>query len=192
MTDDAGELAALRGFADPARLRVLGSLAARPMTAAVLAAATGLPPAALTRHLDVLVAADLIAASHGAPDGAFELRIDRLNELARSLARRNTDSERAAAGDFDPGLPPEDARVLRAFVRDGRLVSIPAQESKKQVVLRHLMERCFAEDRPYPEREVNERLRAWNEDVAALRRYLVDGGYMTRAGGEYRRCSREA
>jgi hypothetical protein len=49
------------------------------------------------------------------------------------------------------------------------------------------MARCFGEDRSYPELEVNERLGRYHEDVAALRRYLVGAGLMTRAGGEYRR-----
>lgn len=80
-----------------------------------------------------------------------------------------------------------DAKVLRVFLRGGRLVSIPAQEKKREVILRYLMERCFAEDRVYSEAEVNERLGEYNEDVAALRRYLVIAGLMTRAGGEYRR-----
>jgi hypothetical protein len=81
-----------------------------------------------------------------------------------------------------------DARVLRAFLVGGRLVSFPAQEKKREVILRYLMDRCFAEDRVYPEVEVNERLAEYNEDVAALRRYLVIAGLMTRAGGEYRRA----
>jgi hypothetical protein len=81
-----------------------------------------------------------------------------------------------------------DARVLRAFVVDGRLASIPARERKKLVVLRWLLERCFAEDRPYPEKEVNARLAEVHPDVAALRRYLVDVGLMTREGGVYRRA----
>jgi hypothetical protein len=49
------------------------------------------------------------------------------------------------------------------------------------------MARCFAE-RAYPEREVGERLAVYHEDVAALRRYLVDAGLMTRDRGEYRRA----
>jgi hypothetical protein len=85
-------------------------------------------------------------------------------------------------------VPAYDAKVLRAFFRDGRLVSIPAQEKKRGAILRYLLDRCFAEDRAYPEREVNERLGEFHEDVAALRRYLVVAGLMTRAGGEYRRA----
>ena len=85
-------------------------------------------------------------------------------------------------------MPAYDARVLRTFLQDGRLVSIPAQEKKRQAILRYLLDRCFAEDRAYPESEVNERLRQYHDDVAALRRYLVVAGLMTRAGGEYRRA----
>jgi hypothetical protein len=81
-----------------------------------------------------------------------------------------------------------EAKVLRSFFRDGRLISIPAKDKKKLVVLRHLVALCFAEDRAYPEKEVNQRLALHHPDVAALRRYLVDSGLMTRDAGEYRRA----
>lgn len=45
----------------------------------------------------------------------------------------------------------------------------------------------FEAGRPYPEPEVNERLKQLNPDFAALRRYLVEEGLMARAGGLYRR-----
>ncbi len=80
-----------------------------------------------------------------------------------------------------------DAKVLRAFVSGDRLVSIPAQDKKRLVVLRWVREHCFAEVRDYPEREVTERLAAVHEDTAALRRYLVESGLMARSAGIYRR-----
>src|SRR5690242_13513283 len=82
-----------------------------------------------------------------------------------------------------------EARVLRAFVRDGRLVSIPARERKRLIVLRWLLETCFPEDVAYVERDVNMRLALRHPDVAALRRYMVVAGLMTRTGGVYRRAS---
>ena len=82
-----------------------------------------------------------------------------------------------------------EARVLRSFVRDGRLTSIPAQDRKRRVILRWLLETSFAEDRTYPEAEVNMRLALVHPDVAALRRYLVDARLMTRSSGEYRRAA---
>ncbi len=45
----------------------------------------------------------------------------------------------------------------------------------------------FAEDRSYPEKEVNQRLALFHPDVASLRRYLVDRGYVDREAGLYRR-----
>jgi hypothetical protein len=84
-------------------------------------------------------------------------------------------------------LPPDVARVLRSFFRDDRLTTIPANGAKRATVLTYLRDRCFTEDRPYPEKEVNQRLALFHPDVAALRRYMVDSGLMTRAAGEYRR-----
>jgi len=87
--------------------------------------------------------------------------------------------------DSDPDR--DAARVIDTFFRDGRLVSIPARQGKRMFVLRELRERCFAEDRDYPEKEVNMRLALVHPDVAALRRYLVDARLMSRSNGVYRR-----
>ena len=51
-----------------------------------------------------------------------------------------------------------------------------------------MLERLALEFEPgirYPEREVNAALRRFHDDVAALRRYLVDEGYLSREGGRY-------
>jgi hypothetical protein len=80
-----------------------------------------------------------------------------------------------------------EARVLRAFIRDGRLVSIPAREKRRQVIYRFLRDQVFTEDRPYPEREVNQRLALFHPDVATIRRGMVDAGLVTRDAGAYRR-----
>jgi hypothetical protein len=87
----------------------------------------------------------------------------------------------------DRGADREADRVIRAFFRDGRLVSIPARQGKRLFVLRELRETCFPEDREYPEKEVNMRLALVHPDVAALRRYLVDSKLMSRSNGIYRR-----
>ena len=79
-------------------------------------------------------------------------------------------------------------KVVRAFLRDGRLVSIPAKPSKRDLLLPVILDQCFPEDREYEEKEVNMRLALLYPDVAALRRYLVDGGLMTREAGIYRRA----
>ena len=89
------------------------------------------------------------------------------------------------------GLPVKDValaarRLARNGLvrRDGRLTSIPAQYTKRRVVLEHLV-RVFEPGVRYPEREVNALLAVWHPDVAALRRYLVDEGLLSRAAGVY-------
>jgi hypothetical protein len=95
---------------------------------------------------------------------------------------------RAAAEAAPPPTPlsadPAEDAVLSAFVRSGRLVSIPAQHTKRRMVLEHLV-RVFEPGVRYPEREVNALLGVWHPDVAALRRYLVDEGLLTRESGVY-------
>jgi hypothetical protein len=78
--------------------------------------------------------------------------------------------------------------VLRAFVRsDGSLVSIPTRIGKRLVVL-DLIAQEFAVGEVYEETEVNAKLRAFHDDVAALRRYLVEEGFMDRRDGRYWRA----
>lgn len=75
--------------------------------------------------------------------------------------------------------------VLRSFLdEDGRLRSIPARHAKRLVVLDHLAQR-FEPGERYSELEVNRRLREAHPDVAALRRYLVEDGFLDREGGVY-------
>ena len=77
-----------------------------------------------------------------------------------------------------------DAKVLRSFVVDGRLVSIPTKHGKRQAVLNWLAQE-FEPGRRYSEAMVNLILGKRHPDTAALRRYLVDDGYLDRADGQY-------
>jgi hypothetical protein len=75
--------------------------------------------------------------------------------------------------------------VLRAFLdEEGRLVAIPAKHSKRLVVLDHVA-RAFEVGVRYPERDVDAILRAFHPDHAALRRYLVDDGFLSRDHNVY-------
>lgn len=75
--------------------------------------------------------------------------------------------------------------VLRAFLDDqGRLKTIPTKIRKRLVIL-DLLSQEFEPGRHYDETTVNNRLRAFHDDVAALRRYLVEEGFLDRADGQY-------
>jgi hypothetical protein len=93
---------------------------------------------------------------------------------------------------MDPDLVADEAftaKTVRSFIRDGRLVSIPAREKRRLVIYRFLRDAIFTDDRPYPEAEVNQRLALFHPDVATIRRGMVDAGLVTREAGEYRRSA---
>lgn len=197
---DAALLRSLQALSDPARLRILGPLAGRSMTGPELAAELGLSPRTVGHHLARLSKAGLVEESPAGGTARYALRPSRLREMARELEALGRAGSQEAEGSVAEGMAKapdgrprsaEEHKVLRAFLEDGRLTTIPAQERKKLVVLRYLAETAFPEDRDYPEKEVNQRLALVHPDVAALRRYLVDNHFMSRAAGTYRLRPRE-
>jgi hypothetical protein len=160
-------------LADPARLKVVAALALGAGTLEAVAEASGLP------LKDVALAARRLArAGLVHRDGhALILRTEEFGAAARAAAE-------AAPPQQPLSSDPAESAVLASFLRDGRLVSIPAQYTKRRLVLEHIV-RVFEPGVRYPEREVNALLAAWHPDVAALRRYLVDEGLLSREAGVY-------
>lgn len=67
---------------------------------------------------------------------------------------------------------------------DGRLLAIPTKRGKRLPVLDRLAQE-FDPGEYYEERDVNDILREFHPDVAALRRYLVEEGFLERTDGGY-------
>lgn len=81
--------------------------------------------------------------------------------------------------------PAEAARILAAFSRaDGSLHTMPTRRAKRLVVLDRIAQE-FEPGRRYPEAEVVEVLTRFHADHAALRRSLVDEGFLARHDGVY-------
>nr|WSX48570.1 DUF2087 domain-containing protein [Streptomyces sp. NBC_00974] len=88
-------------------------------------------------------------------------------------------------------LPRAQRGVADLFTAGGRLTTIPRKAARREQLLAHLTGTLFAVDRDYTEPEVNELLLTVHEDCAALRRYLVIAGHLsrTRDGSGYRRVT---
>ena len=158
-------------LAEPRRLRVFAAVVLGDATPAEVRDRTGLTLREVVEALRRLADGGLV--SPGAPYVAYA---DAFKEAARTSA-----GARVAAP-----IDPDRARdaVLRAFLVQGRLVSIPAARAKRRVILEHIVT-AFEPGVRYPEREVDAVLRAWHPDHAALRRYLVDEELLTRDAGIY-------
>ena len=86
--------------------------------------------------------------------------------------------------DLQDALRDKDAVIRSFFAADGSLTAIPTRIRKRLVVLDRLSQE-FEPGEKFTETEVNNRLRAFHPDVAALRRYLVEEGFLDRADGQY-------
>jgi hypothetical protein len=164
-------------LAEPERMRVFAALVLGARTAADVARAADLDQRAVGRALQRLEAGGLVER---AGDG-YQPVLEVFKQIARTTAPPAKTEEHGYA----------DKRVeavLRTFVRDGRLIGLPAQAGRRHVVLEHMVQ-SFEPGRSYTEAEVNAILRAWTEggstDHVALRRYLVDAGLLTRDGASY-------
>ncbi len=164
-------------LAEPERLRVVAALVLGARTPSELIDATGLDQRAVGRALQRLETGGLITS---AAEG-FTLDTAVFKHVARTAAPQQKIEDHGYADERTEA-------VVRTFVRDGRLLSLPAQLSRRRTVLEHVAQ-AFEPGTRYPEKEVDGILRAWcaggTADHVSLRRSLVDEGLLTRDAGEY-------
>jgi len=65
---------------------------------------------------------------------------------------------------------------------------VQARRSRRLILLDHVAQR-FEPGVRYPESAINRELRNLHEDYAALRRYLIDEGFLERRDGMYWRAA---
>jgi hypothetical protein len=161
-----------RLLAEPVRFKTYAAVALGARTPSDIAEASGLVARDVVRALSTLTQHGLVSR-----DGAG-LSAD-LTVFQAAVRAGLTEPERVP---LDPDT--ERDQLLRAFIADGRLTSIPTSRRKRRVVLEHLAA-CFEPGVRYPERAVNAVLRAWHPDYASLRRHLVDEDLLGRENGLY-------
>ena len=175
----AADAAALVGLlAEEGRLRVVAAVVLGAGSVDEVVAVTGLDNRAVIQALERLAGAGLVERS----DDGLRVAVERFKDAARAAAQ-----SRPTVSPEELGATAEQAEVLRNFLVDGRLTTIPAQRAKRLVVLDFLSTH-FEPGRAYPERDVNFMLGKFHADYAALRRYLVDDGFLERRDNFYWRA----
>jgi hypothetical protein len=177
---DAAVLVGL--LAEEDRLKVVAALALGAATLDDVIATSALDARRAAAALERLAAGGLVVTDTGGK--GLRLAADLFKAAAQEAARRRAEAE---PSDAFEGVPAEAATVLRNFVSDGRLRQIPVNKAKRRVVLDWLSTR-FEPGKTYPERDVNLLLGMAHDDVAALRRYLVDEEFLERRDGFYWRA----
>ncbi|MFY1675376.1 DUF2087 domain-containing protein [Plantactinospora sp. WMMB334] len=161
-------------LAEPDRLATFAAVVLGAGDPAEVAERTALPVRAVVAALRRLESGGLVETVQGravAVPGAF-----------KEAVRSQPSAADGPTGELDPDRAT--AAVLRSFLRDGRISQLPAARGKRRLLLEHVVT-VFEPGVRYTEREVNALLRAWHDDYAALRRYLVDEVLLTRRDGVY-------
>jgi len=170
-----------RALSDLTRIRILGLLAARSMYGQELAQALEVAPPTISHHMEPLVSAGLVKVRRENNYHYYELDSERIQQLAETTQQV---AKMLFASEPLPPRSEERARVVATFIRDGRLVSIPVQYKKRRYIMEEIA-RSFEWGRLYDEKEVNAMLRTFNDDVASLRREMIDQRIMMRDNGRY-------
>jgi DNA-binding transcriptional ArsR family regulator len=185
MTSSAANLEAraalFKALGHPVRLLILSLTRMQPRHGEELAAILNLDPATISHHLSKLAEVHLLVATKDQYYQTYSLVGDWLERTLGEVALLPQPS-------LAPGVEMDAYRrkVVETFFKRGRLIAIPSQLKKQQIVFETIAQE-FEPARDYTEREVNQTLLDFHDDVAALRRGLVEYGLMTRAHGVYRR-----
>jgi biotin operon repressor len=75
-------------------------------------------------------------------------------------------------------------KILKSFMRDGKIRQIPAQKQKRWIVFEQILN-DFEFGREYTEQEVNEIIGKYHEDYCMIRRTFIGERVMTRENSIY-------
>lgn len=172
-----------KALGHPARLLIMNLVLTKARHGEELAAILRLNPATVSHHLSKLTEAGLLKARK---DQYYQTY-----SLAQDVLQRTLDEViRLPQPDLRTQVKPDAYRekVLSFFFKHGRLHKIPSQLKKQRIILDHIAQE-FEPDRDYEEMEVNRILVDFNDDVAWLRRSLVEHKIMSRTNGIFRLIS---
>jgi hypothetical protein len=172
-------------LADPARLRIIGLMVEEPRCGRELASVLELAPATISHHLRRLQQAGLLRERRDGPYVFYELDHQSLREAVQTVADRKKVVELAAP----PSLDQDKRKVLETFFDGDRLLRIPAQRRKKEIVFEEILRRLPRRD-VYTERELSEMLERFHPDFCTIRRELIMGRYMERDRQRYQLAAR--
>lgn len=166
----------LTQLANPTRLAALAELARRGEQGATLAELAYPLDLPLPEAGDALARLAALGLATGSGNGVYRARLGELRDAAAAIDRLQPIAPLLA------GYP-----QLRGHFAHGRLTSLPPTLSDRYELLGELLARFLALEGLHDEDEINRCLAEVTDDVAGVRRMLVDTGWLERdrAGTTY-------
>ena len=170
------KLQLLKVLADETRLEILNILLREDCYVEKIACELSLTPATICYHLKKLEAAGVVNCSRSQFYIIYSLNREIFDKPLFELIKKDSptvDSEEKYQNE-----------VLSHFFKYGKLMQIPTQRKKREIVLAEIA-KSFEAGRHYREEEVNELIHRFHDDHCTIRREMIACGIMDRENEIY-------
>ena len=170
------KLALLKLLADETRLNILNILLREDSYVEKIACDLSLTPATICYHLKKLEAAGVVNCSRSQFYMIYSLNRELFDRPLYEWIKKD-----------EPVMDEQEKyrkEVLSHFFKYGRLVQLPTQRKKREIVLGEIA-KAFEPERQYDEAEVNEIIHRFHEDHCTVRREMIACGIMAREKETY-------
>ncbi len=162
-------------LANKSRLKILGLLANEERSVGELATLLNLREPTISHHLSEMRTLGLVDVQANGNVRIYKLNTTFLEGMSTDIFSQSNLASLVTETTGDAW----ENRVLALYIDGQTIKEIPMKRKKQRVILKWLVQKLEM-DRTYHELELNERLKLYNPDVAALRRYMVDEQLMAR------------
>ena len=170
------KLQLLKVLADETRLAILNILLREDSYVEKIACELSLTPATICYHLKKMESAGVVNCSRSQFYIIYSLNREIFDKPLFELIKKDS-----------PVIDNEEkykAEVLSHFFKYGKLLQIPTQRKKREIVLAEIAKH-FEQGRRYNEIEVNEIIHRFHDDHCTIRREMVACGLIMRENGIY-------
>lgn len=167
-------------LADKSRLKILSSLNKEPMYVELISERLGVNPSTVSFHLKKLENVNLVKSKKEQYYTMYYLNKDNLDinikNMIDSISLESQTLEQKETEYYN--------KIITNFIKNNKLVSIPVQRKKREVILKELSKN-FDIGKEYTEKEVNLIISEFHDDFCTLRREFIMNKMFSRENGIY-------
>ncbi len=168
----------LKALGDSTRLAIAAMLCREDCYVELLANRLGLTSATTCHHLKKMEEAGLVTCRRTQFYRMYSLNRECLDLRLGDFLHWEPDTR-----DADEQYREE---ILSHFVKGDRLVTIPAQQKKREIVFAHIL-RDLHPGVEYAEKEINTLIEGYHEDYCTIRREMISLGLLSREREIYKK-----
>lgn len=171
-----------KSLADHSRLKILASLLKEPMYVELISERLSIHPSTTSFHLKKLEQIGFVTSKKEQYYTMYYINKERLNMNIMGLIS-TIEKESHKEEDLEEIYY---NKIKDNFFKDGKLLSIPVQRKKRQVILKEIA-KSFEFNKEYPEKEVNLIISEFHYDFCTIRREFIMNKMFSRENGIYTR-----